>query len=431
MGNDRSFCDERDEQKKRLVDTRTINLLMILGVAMKGVLKDIRILDFGRFVACPYCGMLLADMGAEVIRVERTGGEEDRTIGLISPEGENMSFPAYGRNKKGITLNLLNNTEAREVLADLVKQVDVVIHNFTPKAAKMMGLSYNILKQIKPDIILTAISCFGSEGPYSDRTGFDFIAQAMSGAMKTGGFPDKPPVRSFINPIDHGTGLAGALGTLLALRHRDQTGEGQKVDLSLLQTALSFVAPAIAEADVMGIPRPIIGNRAPYMSPSDLYKCKDGYVFIATIMNTLWRRLVKVIGHEELLDDPDLTNDLSRYEERARIDPLVEEWAARHTKQEIVELLEEARIPCGPVLHLEEVSDDPHVQATRMLEYTDLEIPGFENVPSGGILTRLSKTPGAVIRRAPRVGEHNQEIYKGWLKYDNAQMDQLEKEKAI
>ncbi len=398
---------------------------------MKGVLKDIRVLDFGRFIASPYCGMLLSDMGAEVIRVERPGGEEDRTTGLTSSEGENMSFPTYGRNKKGITLNLMQGAKAQEVLADLVKHVDVVIHNFTPKAAEMMGLSYDILKRIKADIILTSISCFGSKGPYANRTGFDFIAQAMSGAMKTGGFPDSPPIRSFINPMDHGTGLAGAFGTLLALRHRDQTGEGQKVDLSLLQTALSFVAPCIAETEILGKPRPIIGNRAAYMGPSDLYKCKDGYVFIATIMNSLWRRLVKVIGHEELLNDPELTNDLSRYEARERIDPLVEEWTAQHTKKEIVEILEEARIPCGPMLDLDEVTSDPHVQATRMIEYTDLEAPGFDKVPGGGVLARLSETPGRVVTRAPRVGEHNQEIYQGLLNYDNDLLELLEREQVI
>ena len=201
---------------------------------MKSVLEDIRVLDFGRFVACPYCGMLLADMGAEVIRVDRPGGEEDRTVGLTGPHGENLSYASCARNKKGITLKLLNNKRGREILADLVEHCDVVIHSFSPEAAGMMGLTYEKLREVKTDIILTAISCFGSSGPYSNRVGFDFIAQAMSGAMNLGGFPDNPPQRAYMLPMDYGTGLAAAFGIMIALRHRDQTGEGQMVDLSLL-----------------------------------------------------------------------------------------------------------------------------------------------------------------------------------------------------
>ena len=304
---------------------------------MQGVLEDIRVLDFGRFIAGPYCGMILADMGAEVIRVDRPGGEEDRTHSLLGPDGNNLQFPSYARNKKGITLNLSkNNPQAREILDALVKQCDVVIHNFTPAAAESMGLTYDRLITVKPDIILTAISCFGSEGPYRNRPGFDFIAQAMSGAMACGGFADKPPIRSFINPMDYGTALSAAIGTLLALRHRDKTGEGQMVDLSLLRTAISFTAPIIAEKEVLGRSRPRIGNRAPYLSPTDLYACKDGYVFIASIMNSLWRRLAKMIGHEELLKDPELSNDLGRFEHRDRIDPLVADWIKERTVEEVL-----------------------------------------------------------------------------------------------
>ena len=182
------------------------------------------------------------------------------------------------------------------------------------------------MRAIKPDIILTAVSCFGGEGPYANRPGFDFIAQAFSGSLALGGFPDKPPIRAFMNPMDYGTAISAALGSVLALRHRDQTGEGQEVDLALLRTALSFTTPMIAEAEIMGKIRPMIGNRAVYLGPTDLYECKDGYVFIATIMNTLWKRLAKVVGHPELIDDPDLHNDLERYYHRDKIDPLIAEW---------------------------------------------------------------------------------------------------------
>ncbi len=398
---------------------------------MKRVLDDIKVLDFGRFIACPYCGMLLADMGAEVIRVDRTGGEEDRTHGLLGPNGKNLSYASYSRNKKGITLNLMKNKRAREVLKDLLKETDVVIHNFTPQAAKMMGLTYDELKEIKPDIILTAISCFGSEGPYRDRPGFDFIAQAMSGCMALGGYADKPPTRAFMNPMDYSTALAAAFGTVLAIRHRDQTGEGQVVDLSLLRTAISMTAPQIAEAEVMGRLRPMIGNRAAYLGPTDIFKCRDGYVFIATIMNTLWRRLAKVIGHEELIDDPDLVNDLQRYEHREKIDPLIADWTAERTVEVVLAEMEKAHIPCGPCLGLEEISKDPHVRETGMVEYIDMGEPGLEKMPISNTPLKMSKTPSRIENRAPRPGEHNNEIYRDLLGYSAERLSELEKDGAI
>lgn len=167
---------------------------------MKRVLEDVRVLDFGRFIAGPHCGMLLADMGAEVIRIDRPGGEEDRTTGLTGPNGENLLYSSYARNKEGITLNLFGNDKGHGILTDLVERSDVVLHSSSPEAARRPGLIYEDLAKINPRIIVTAISCFGRTGPYATRIGFDSIAQAMSGAMKIGGFPDKPPIRAFVNP---------------------------------------------------------------------------------------------------------------------------------------------------------------------------------------------------------------------------------------
>ncbi len=398
---------------------------------MKRVLDDIRVLDFSRFIAGPYCGMLLADMGAEVIRIDRPGGEEDRTVGLTGPDGQNFMYPSYARNKKGITLNLFDNDHGLKILADLVRKSDVVLHSFSPEAARRAGLIYEDLAGINPGIIVTAISCFGSTGPYANRTGFDFIAQTMSGAMKLGGFPDKPPVRAFVNPMDHGTGAVAAFGTMIALRHRDQTGEGQLVDLSLFQTALTYVVPMIAEAEISGRVRPFIGNRSAYVGPTDLYRCKDGYVFIATIMNSLWRRLARIIGHKELIDDPALQTDFQRYENRDRIDPLVADWIAGHTVAEVLEKLENARIPCGPLRGLDEVLDDPHVRSENMIEYVDMGKPGLGKMPTGGIQARLTKTPGCIASRAPGVGEHNEEIFQGLLGYSPASVDDFKKKGVI
>lgn len=392
---------------------------------MHKVLEGIRVLDFGRFIACPFCGMILADMGAEVIRIERPGGEEDRTTGLLGANGENVHYPSYARNKKGITLNLLGNEKGRGVLRDLVKCSDVVIQNFSPGAAELMGITYDNLKAAKPDIIFVAISCYGSYGPYSQRIGFDPIAQTMSGAAAITGFPDNPPTRSQVPWVDYSTALFATVGTLLALRHRDSTGEGQMVDVALLQTAVTFMAPIIAESEVLGRVRQRLGNRGWYMGPSDLYPCQDGWVYISTIMDTVWRRLLKAVGHEELLDDPELYNDFQRFEHRDRIDPKIAEWTAQRTVDEVVAKMEEARIPCGRYYSVDEVPHDPHVQARDMLEYVDMEYPGLERVPLCGVPIKLSETPGSIERRAPRVGEHNDEIYRALLDYSEAKVDEL------
>lgn len=398
---------------------------------MQRVLEGIRVLDFGRFIACPYCGMILADMGAEVIRIERPGGEEDRTHGLLGENGQNLSYYSYARNKKGVTLDFIRNEKGREVMAELIKKSDMVIHNFSPEAARFMGLGYEDLCKIRPDIILAAISCFGSDGPYASLQGFDFIAQAMSGGLDLGGYEDKGPIRAFMNPMDFSTGLCAVIGVLLALRHRDQTGEGQMVDLALLRTAVSFNAPVIAEYEVLGRLRPKIGNRAAYLGPTDLYKCQDGHVFIATITNSLWRRLARLIGQEQLIEDPDLKMDIDRYENREKVDPLVAAWCAERTVKEVQDKLQEARIPCGPLLGLDEVAHDPHILETEMIEYTDQEEPGLDKVPVCGIPIRMSKTPGKVVTRAPRVGEHNLEIYQGLLGYSRDKLAELEEDGVL
>lgn len=392
---------------------------------MTKVLEGVRVLDFGRFIAAPYCGMILADMGAEVIRIDRPGGEEDRTVGLKASHGENLSYASYARNKKCISLNVLTKNARRDVLEDLVGISDVFLHNFSPGAIKAFSLTYDDIKAIKPDIIYAGISCYGSTGPYSDRVGFDQIAQTFSGAAALNGFEGDTPLRACLPWVDYSTGLCATIGTLLALRHRDATGEGQMVDCALLQTAMSFIAPMVAEAEVLGKERPRLGNRAAYMGPTDLYKCQDGYVYIATTMEGMWRRLAKIIGREDMIGHPDFDTDLKRFDQKGYIDPLVVEWMAGHTVEEVVATMDENRIPCGVYHSTAEVASDPHVQARKMLEYMDLGVPGLENVPVCGIPIRLSETPGEVREVAPEVGAHNDHYYRDTLGYDDEKIESL------
>lgn len=359
---------------------------------------------------------MLADMGAEVIRVERPGGEEDRCLGLKARNGENFTYPGLARNKKAITLDVLSEG-GRGVLLDLVARCDVFLHNFSPGAARALKLTYTDIRNQKMDIIYTAISCYGSDGPHADRSGFDPIAQVNSGAASLTGFEHEVPMRSGVPWVDYSTGLCAAFGTVLALRHRDLVGEGQEVNCALLQTAVSYTAPMIAEALVAGKERPRLGNRAPYLGPSDLYKCRDGYVYLAAITQRMWQSLMMLIGRAELIHSPQLQTDEQRFENRAQVDPLIAEWIERHTVQEVLAAMDDAHIPCGIYHSTAQVHDDPQVQAWRMLEYLDLETPGLERVPVSGLPVRLSKSPGAVVSRSPRIGEHNQEIYGRLLGY--------------
>lgn len=331
-----------------------------------GVLHGIRVLDFGRFISAPYCAMMLADLGAEVIRVERPGGEEDRSIGLQASNGQNFTFLSLARNKRAITLRV-ESPEGRAVLQDLVRRSDVFLHNFTPSTAEHRKLAYEDIRSIRHDIIYAAISCYGSAGPLRARGGFDPIAQVCSGAASLTGSERDPPLRSGVPWVDYSTGLCAAFGILAALRHRDATGEGQAVDCALLQTAVSFTAPMIAEAVIAQRERPRLGNRGPYLGPTDLYRCRGGYVYVATVTESMWRSLLRLIGHPELADLPDLRTDLQRFENRELIDPLVQQWMERLTVAEAVSALETAHLPCGIYRTTAEVPDDPQVRACGML----------------------------------------------------------------
>ncbi len=400
---------------------------------MTKVLEGVRVLDFGRFIAAPYCGMILADMGAEVIRVDRPKGEEDRYVGLKAANGENLTYPSYARNKKGLSLDILTKEDngGRKVFEDLIKVSDVFLHNFSPGAVKAFNLGYDDVKAIKPDIVYAGVSCYGSTGPYSERVGFDQIAQFFSGAAAMSGFPENPPTRAGLTWVDFSTALCTTIGILLALRHKDATGEGQQVDCALLQTAVSFTAPFIAEAEILGRERPRIGNRTPYYGPTDLYKCTDGYVYIATTMEGMWRRLMKIIGKEEFLENPNYAKDLDRFERRDEIDPFVAEWMAAHSVKEVEKIMDENRIPVGRYNSTAEVSSDPQVQYRRMIEYCDLEHPGLEKVPVCGIPIGLSKTPGAVERRAPKLGEHTDYYLRDVLGYDDETITKLTESGAV
>lgn len=374
---------------------------------MSGPLEGIRVIDFGRFIAGPYCAMLLADFGADVIRVERREGGEDRKVGPVTEIGEGGLFLNCNRNKRGITLDL-GHPSASEVVNRLVRTADILVVNLPVAVMKKLHLDYDSVRRQREDIILVMASAFGPDGPYADRLGFDGVAQAMSGAMSLTGFPG-PPVRSLVSWADYGTALHGAFGAMTALYHRQRTGQGQLIDVSLLATGVTFMTPLLAELKTMGIQRKQLGNTAYYAAPSDVYKTRDGWIIVPTIGGPMFRRWAKLIGREDLIDDPRFGDDISRGNNAGVINEAMSEWCSGRSREQAIAQLESARVPCGPCYELDEVLADPQVASRGLLQ--EVEYPGgTKPVPIASTPVRLVDMPVPSCRRAPTLGEHTGEV---------------------
>lgn len=370
-------------------------------------LAGIRVLDFGRYIAGPYCAALLADMGAEVIRIERRSGGEDRNLAPLSDTGDGALFMNMNRNKRGFTLDPAHPQSA-EIKRRLIASADVLVANLPVDVLQKLGLDYEALKATKPNIILTMISTFGSTGPYAKRAGFDTIAQAMSGAMGLTGFPGAP-VRSVAAFEDFGTALHAAFGTMVALFERQRTGQGQIVEGSLLATGVMLMQSLLAECHVTGIVREQRGNAGFHAAPTDTYRTRDGWVVVQAIGQPMFERWANLMGRADLIADPRCADDLARGDNYHLITEVMTAWMAERTTAEALQQLEVVRLPAGPVYGLQEVLNDPQVQARELLQY--VEYPGSPAaVPLAATPVRLSATPGAVRGRAPLLGEHTTQV---------------------
>jgi crotonobetainyl-CoA:carnitine CoA-transferase CaiB-like acyl-CoA transferase len=392
-----------------------------------GPLAGIRVIDFGRFIAGPYCAMLLADMGADVIRVDRRHGSEDRYIAAITESGEGGGFLSLNRNKRSLTLDT-SKPESEEIIKRLVRGADVVVANLPMNVLKSMRLDYESLKAIKPDIILARISTFGPDGPYANRVGFDTVAQAMSGAMSLTGFPGAP-VRGIVPFADFGTALHTVFGVMVALYHRLQTGEGQIVDGSLLATSITFVQGLLAERHVLGIERQQPGNASFYAAPSDAYKTKDGWIVVSAVGNDMFARWARLVGHEDFIADPRFATDQLRADNREAITEAMNTWLATRTTQEAIIELAKARVPAGPVLELDQVLEDPQVKARELLRYIE-HVGATKPIPLADTAVQLSATPGGIRERAAALGEHTDEVLLE-LGFSDAEIASLRAAEAV
>ncbi len=394
---------------------------------MGGILEGIRVLDFGRYIAGPFCATLLGDFGAQVIRIEKVRGSEDRYVSPINDSGEGSLFMQMGRNKLGMTLNPMK-VEGREIVKKLVSTADVVVANLPYDSLVAMGLDYDSLKASKADIILTTVSAFGSAGPYSNRVGFDGLGQAMSGQMHLTG-PADHPVKSFVPYVDYGTASLCAFGTLAALMERQKTGKGQVVEGALLNTALTFNNSMIIEQSVIQANRVGTLNRSQNSAPADTYKTKDGWVLIHTLGQPLFERWVRLMGEDHWLDDPRMQDDQSRGDHGEVISERLAIWCAERSTEDVLRIFEDARLPAGPVLTPQQVLEDPHVLARNLFKDTDY--PGLPGpAPVMDTPVRLSKSPGSIRRRSPTLGEHT-DLLLAELGYSQAEINELRQNRVV
>ncbi|MGH7097460.1 MAG: CaiB/BaiF CoA transferase family protein [Stellaceae bacterium] len=404
---------------------------------MTGVLKGVRVLDFGRYIAGPFCAALLADLGAEVIRIERIGGGEDRRLIPVGAgpghEGGDdgaaggAMFLAMNRNKLGMTLDPAAD-KGREIVRRLVATADIVVANLPPAVLRALALDLDSLRQTKPDIILVTVTGFGAGGPLSYKHGFDGIGQAMCGAVYLSGTPEQPIV-SKVPWVDFGTACLSAFGALAALFERRASGRGQKVEGALLRTAIAFANATLIEQALTQVNRTAIVNRGFNSAPADYFRTKDGWIVATVIGRPMFRRWARLLGEEEWLDDPRFADDQSRADHGAIISERMAAWCAARSSAEALAELEKAQIVAGEVYAPQRALDDPHIRAAHLLE--EHAYPGLkQTVPLAPTPIELSETPGTYRRPAPRLGEHTDEIL-GSLGYGAAAIAALRAERVI
>ena len=393
----------------------------------KGILESYRVLDFGRYIAGPFCGMLLSDYGAEVIRIERVDGSEDRYLQPVTNKGEGSMFLQLNRNKLGFTLNP-RKPEGKKIIEKLVKTADIVIANLPDSTLKSMNIDYDSLKSINPKIILTSNTAFGTTGPYSERVGFDGVAQAMSGAMDMTGEPGTPS-KAFSPYVDFCTASLAAFGTLLAILEREKTGKGQRVETSLLTTALTMTNNLVMEQKLLNKNRIASNNRAQTSAPADTFQTKDGWILVHTVGQPLFERWVKLMNEPEWVDDPRFKDDISRGDNGELISKRMAEWCKSRTSKEVLTELDKARIPGGEILKAKEVLEEPHIIARKLfldLEYKNLQESAPVMVPP----IELSQNSGSVRSSAPLLGEHTEQIMIE-IGYTKKQIEDLKNNRII
>jgi crotonobetainyl-CoA:carnitine CoA-transferase CaiB-like acyl-CoA transferase len=393
-----------------------------------GALKGIKVIELAQIMAGPTCGMLLADMGADVIKVEKLpGGDDTRSYTEPSIHGESAAFMILNRNKRGIAVNL-KKPGGLEVVKRLLADADVVTENYRKGTLEKLGLGYDVLQALNPRLIYCAVSGYGRTGPYADKGGFDLIAQGFAGIMSITGEPGGPPVKSGTSIADINAGILAALGIVSALVSRATTGRGQMVETSLMEAAIQQTYWQSAIFFATGVNPGPTGSAHILTAPYQAFPTKDGWINVGGANQPNWERIVKVIGRPELAGDARFRTNGDRMKNLAALTPLIAERLTARTSAEWIREFEAAGVPVGPVNRIGEMLADPQVAARDMV--LEVDHPRAGRVKTLGTPIKFSETPGEVARAAPLLGEHTREVLEG-LGYTSVEIDRLQQEGAV
>lgn len=390
-------------------------------------LQDVKVLDLSRFIAGPHCAALLADMGADVIKVERPGGEDSRRTAPFY-RGQAVYTLAFNRNKRAVTLDT-RSRDGKAILRRLVEWSDVVVENYRPGTMERMGFGFAELQRINPRVILTSISGMGQTGPDHDAAMFDSVAQAKSGLMaRNGPSPDEPElVGTYIG--DYLTAVYGALGTMFALYARERTGVGQQVDVALLDSLFGSLGTFALQQVLLGQPLIRDGNRDLHAAPGNMFEARDGKVYVHAGTDPLFARFAGILGRPELVDDPRFRSTADRMAHIEEAEALVAAWVAQRDAVDVERELSEGGIPCSRVLDMADAVSHPQLRAREML--VTVVHPELGEVVVPGIPVKLSATPGTVRMAPPTVGQHNRDVYCGVLGLSDEEFDNLRRDAVI
>jgi formyl-CoA transferase len=399
-------------------------------MAPRGPLVGLRVLDIATMIAAPFSAALLADCGAEVIKIELPGdGDPLRNVAPMNQQ-RSLYWSVLGRNKCSVTLDL-RVPRGRELFLALVKRSDVVLENFRPGTLERWGLSYDTLREANRDIVLVRVSGYGQDGPYRDKAGFGTPAAAIGGLTYITGFPDRPPISVPIALADYLAGLFGALGALMALLERFRNGQGgQSVDVSLYESVFRLLEAVVPAYGKNGKVRERQGNRTGQSSPIGSYATSDGrYMVLSVSTERVWRRMIEAMDHPEWAADPRFATNPDRTAHADDVDAAVGGWFAEHTAEDAQRILDSAGVPVSPIYSVADIFDDPHYQARQ--DIISASDPAIGEVPMPAVLPRFSRTPGAVRHPGPPLGAHNADVYSGLLGLSSEELAHLRQDAVI
>lgn len=395
-----------------------------------GPLSDLRVIEMGTLLAGPFCGQILGDMGAEIIKIEPPGqGDPMRAWGREKAHGKSLWWPVVGRNKKAVTLDM-RQAEGQSILRELVTNADFLLENFRPGTLEKWGCGYEELAKVNPRLIMIRVSGFGQTGPYAKQAGFGAIGEAMGGLRYVCGDPSTPPSRMGISIGDSLAATFASVGALSALHYREKTGRGQVVDSAIYESVLNMMESLVTEFDKTGYIRERTGAILPNVAPSNIYPARDGQlVLIAANQDTVFGRLAEAMGQPGLAQDPKYATHSARGAHQAELDELIGRWTASLTRDEVLAAMEKSGVPAGLIYRAPEMLEDPHFKARQAIVKT--QHPDFGELRMQNVAPKLSETPGGIRAPAPAMGQHNEEVYLGLLGMTRERFDSLAARKVI